>query len=103
MLQRVNASDKGYKLLQPKDLTPENLPIDVHTWKWYFACGQKYLVVGTGVRTKGYSRRKLRHMCMYRYSVNTHPTCTTPITHVDAPPSQASTYVCSACMDGNTP
>ena len=81
----MSASDKGYKLLQPKDLTPENLPIDVHTWKWYFACGQRYLVVATGVRTKGYSRHKLRHTCMYRYSVNLHPTRTTPITHVDTP------------------
>ena len=53
MLQRVSAADKEFQLLQLKTLTPEDLPPDVHTWKWYFACGQRYLVVGTGVRTDG--------------------------------------------------
>ena len=51
MLQRVSVADKECQLLRPKTLTPDDLPLDVHTWKWYFACGQRYLVVGTGVRT----------------------------------------------------
>ena len=75
MLQKVSGSDKEYRLLQPKDLTPENLPVDVHTWKWYFACGQRYLVVGTGVSARvctsintdacTYSTHAHRHTYMY--------------------------------------
>ena len=61
MLQRVSVADKKCLLLQLKELTPNNLPPDVHTWKWYFACGQRYLVVGTGVRTDGCGIHK--HRC----------------------------------------
>ena len=59
-------ADEECQLLQLKTLTPDDLPPDVHTWKWHFACGQRYLVVGTGVRTDGCGIHK--HGCTCRSS-----------------------------------
>jgi hypothetical protein len=45
-------------VFSPKTLTTVNLPPDVHSWKWYYTCGSRYLIVGCGGKDcKGWNQR----------------------------------------------
>ena len=45
-----------------KEIKIDQLPFtqDPHSWKWYFACGKRFLIVGLGV-----SRRRERESNMF--------------------------------------
>ena len=43
-----------------KDIKKESLPflVDPHSWKWCFACGRRFLIVGLGVGEREGERRE---------------------------------------------
>ena len=45
-----------------KDIKKESLPflVDPHSWKWCFACGRRFLIVGLGVREREGEREEKR-------------------------------------------
>ena len=46
LTKSLEANEASFK---PTTLTADNLPPDVYTWKWYYTCGARYIIVGAGV------------------------------------------------------